>query len=312
MPEQEYGTVFGLFTLDGFDWGSLTDDEKHKVHKLFFSDSFYGFPREHFGFARVAREGEVYYGHFTQQYEEVMADYLDPSSWRTRVEYPYEDRFFLYLPSSNLFVLERRKFMRRQGLTAARTQARIENLFQNVLPRYKVRMEPFTHHLSREEMVRYFYSYQVFALRVEGLRGKHLPEDFIFFNPHYDKNAISRELFNSKIFPFMNSIDLAVDTADGGFNPLEPEDLRKNVLAKAAVEVGERLRELIINNPEIGTQRIKPDYDDSITLNVETNDPNTLCREILENIYRIPERRMNINIRLNSQPSLFGEDDIVG
>lgn len=310
MGQPRYGKVYTLYMVTGYQWESLEEIELINIREELFSKAWHGHPGQQFGFAGSQVNGEVYYGHFTQQYEQVVTNYKDPTQRETGVNYPFEDRFYLFVPKRNLFVLERRNFIRQAGLTPSGTERRIEKLIQDALVKYEVRLEKFSHELTIEQMREYFHLFPVVGLEVTGLRERRLPDNFIFFNPNFDKNAVSRELFNDKILPFTDSLDLYSDAYnDRRTEPVPSEDLRKNPLARLAAELSPDIREVAIHHPQQGRQYIRQRYDDTIRITVETGDKERLAVELVERVQEIPDVPREITFRVTRQAGLFDQGD---
>ncbi len=310
MPRLDYGKVFSLFIVNGYDWDALAVDEQNRLINQLLREQFHGATNEQYGFAQTRVNQDVYYGHFTQQYEQVTTSYTSPRNRREETRYPFEDRFYLFVPRRNLFVLERRNFIRQPGLTPRGTEARIHKLIQDSLPRYRISFEKFSHTLSQEEMKDYFRNFPVVGLQVSGLRGRKVPEDFVFFNPNYEKNAVSRELFDEKILPFTDSLDLFSEAyKDRKVSPPADEDLRKNGLARVAAEVSPDIREIAIHHPDRGRQFVKPHYDDTIRITSETNDMDKVATELVDRVLEIPDIEKDIRMHTIRQARLFDQEE---
>jgi len=308
---EKYGKLYSLYTVQGYDWDQLSPEERTQIEHMLHRRKPYGSPGEFYGFADTRKNEDIYYGHFTQQFLEELTErptLLDRP--QVKVEHSYADRFYLFVPRRNLMVLERRNFLRQPGLTPQVTEEKIEKCLKTALSRYEIRLEKFSHEMSLEEMRAFFRTFPVVGVQVSGLRGRQVPGDFIFFNPQYDKNVISRELFETKILPFTDALDVFSDAyKDRSVSPAPAEDLRGNPLARLAVEIAPDIRQIAIHHPKGGRQYIRPRYDDTIRATSGTSDIERLSADIVQRVNEIPDMQIDISIKIPRQITLFDEGE---
>lgn len=291
-----HGNMFSLFQVQGFNWLQLSQREQHRLHQSFVAPSFQGYSPHTYGFTKVQFNGQLYYGGFTQHYEQSLRSYSIPAVELTSVEPSFEDRQFIYIPAQHILVLERRKFSQTR-LTQQDTKERIETLLGSAVGNYLVTLEPYKQTISRERLREEFIGNPTTRIRAVGLNNMRVDDDFKFFNPHVERNAISRQLFNEKILPTTYAIELSSrDPRQRQANP--SHDLRQNPLAHLLFQVASEISELEIFDEKLNGRRIlRSQYDDRLDIASDYDTPADLVHALLERTADLPLLKPDIRVK---------------
>ena len=116
----------------------------------------------------------------------------------------------------------------------------------------RIQYAKFNEERSKEEMIHVFTSFPITSIKVTELRGKSIPEEFKLFNPDFDKNLLYKQIFRDDASE-LDELEAQTDPNGNG-------DLRKTVLAKAAIQAGEpQVIKAVVHNDEKTFRRKQPD-----------------------------------------------------
>lgn len=295
-----HGRTFSVYRVQGFDYRELDEAACRRLLDAFTNESFHGLDPHTYGFAKVESSGTIFYGSFAQQYEQPLRKFSSPAEEIMSVDYPYEVRHFVYVPSDGILVLERRKFFQ-SDLNMGDTRARIEAILTEALGDYSVSLEPYRHQMSREEIYRQFVDAPTVRVKGQGLKKARVSDDFIFFNPEFERNCISRELFNSKILPTIHALEIT-SVAKRVAPPGQSDDLRSNPLAKLLIAIADDIQEIEVYDETAGrTRTLKSHYDDRLEVEAVYQSAHDLTQALLESLadlpYVSPEIRPNAQLK---------------
>lgn len=297
---------FKLKEMVGFDWGSLSDNQRKDVIKDIFEFPLIGNVPNRFGFVKcgIINENQIY-GYFTHELEEEKHRYNDQKKEEKYIDKPFEDFFFIILFDAGLCLLQSRKIKKLpMSLIEERFNEALRSVFKGLDIDFYY-LEDHSLKIGKDEFIRIFNTENILSLKVDSLRGRSIPEDFKIINPNVEKDPIYRAIFNDE-FRYIDKISASTDDRGG---------LQESKLSKTVLNTGEpreiefigRDRKKIIVKDKIGPSvSLDLDVESPKRKDIQREIEKLFSRDIIGRIVKTKERR---GIQMTLDPSYWERND---
>lgn len=301
----------GLFDVLGVDWSSLIPEQVDciitQIHEL----ELMGGSGELYGFVGTTHIEGVVGGFFIIQFPTELLSYNRDRTPLTEKTSPAEKVLFVLFLEYGKLLLQNRHFQF-LPIDMAAVHHRIKMVFAQVFGNcevgHRVMLVETSVLVERADLFRvYESSRRVFRLEVSLPNAHRIPEDFIYYNPERDRNAIIRD---SRLhdYPKLRKITLTAK---------EDADLRDTHIGSDLVYTVPESQPFVVeyrdqqNQKKILRRLVTP----KLEFHIDMDSP-ALSREALLQVIEIANREAGFGISIHlphgrvSQPSLF--DSIEG
>ncbi|MCK5581471.1 MAG: hypothetical protein KAJ18_09400 [Candidatus Omnitrophica bacterium] len=211
---------FKLKKMMGFNWDILSDDQRDNTIKYIFNFPLEGDIPDRFGFVKCEEINKnQIYGYFTQEFEEEKHRYNNQKKEEKYVDQPFEDFFFIILFDEGLCLIQSRNI---KNVSMSKIEGVFTRALKSVFDEMGVEfysLEDFSAEIGKDEFINIFNTENIISMEVDSLKGQSVPDHFKIFNPHVDKDAITRALFNDD-FKRLDKTYLSTDN-NGGLQDLK-------------------------------------------------------------------------------------------
>ena len=254
---------FKLKKMMGFNWDILSDDQRDNIIKHIFNFPLAGDIPHRFGFVKCEKINKnQIYGYFTQEFEEEKHRYNNQKKEEKYVDKPFEDFFFIVLFDEDLCLIQSRNI---KNISMSNIEEIFARALKSVIDEMGVDfdyLEDFSAEIGKDEFINIFKTENIISLKVDSLKGRTVPEEFKIFNPHVDKDSITRALFNED-FKRLDKIHLSTDDYGG------LQDLKTS---KIMLHTG-KPKEMGFVGRDGGKVIIKDKFGPSVKLDVDIESP---------------------------------------
>ena len=294
---------FKLKKLVGFNWSSLSDDQRKDIIKHIFEFPLIGAEPNRFGFVKcgIINENQIY-GYFTQELKEEKHRYNDKKEEEKYIDRPFEDFFFILLFDTGLCLLQSRRI---KNVSMSTIEERFAEALRSIFEEFgmSINLEDYSLSIGKEEFIRIFNTENILSLRVDSLKGRNVPEGLKILNPDFEKDPIIRAFFNDD-FKHIDEIYISADR-DGG--------LQKSKLSKTVLNTGDPREIEFIgegNKKVIVRDKIGPSI--SLDINIESPKTKDIQREIEKFFSKSIMKQIKENIKVEKSKHVTLSDFFEG
>ena len=258
---------FRLKDIQGLNWQDLNQNSKEKILKRITDFPLLDESPKRYGFVKCKKiNDDCIYGYFTKELVVERHKYDISKNENVYIDTPFEDVFFVILFDFRLCLIQKRRF-ENSSINMSLIYDNFKTSLKNIFEEFGVTiigLKDVTKCVKKEEFISIFRQKNITSLKVGSLKGLTVPEDLVIFNPHFDKNALTKVILNDD-FNYIEEISIE-SPKEGG--------IQNSKIAKAVLETGDPKEMEFFEGNRRNKRIVKNKLGPNVKLNIDVDSPN--------------------------------------